>query len=83
MDRTYAGVPDFRVVPRTITASGSRVAAEWLMSGTHSGDLPGLPATHEPFEVRAVSIATLEASEIRTIVDDWNPIQFRRSVGLM
>ena len=69
---TYNGVPDFCVVPQQIVVSGSHAAASWIMSGTHSGDLPGLPATGKTFEVRASSIIQTQGSQILHITDYWN-----------
>ncbi len=82
VDLTYIGAPDFRVVPQMIITDGVSAAATWIMSGTHEGDLPGLPATGNQFEVRATSIVTFRDDRIDTIVDYWNPIAFRRCVGL-
>ena len=62
VDLTYTGVPDFRVVPQQIVVNGSHAAASWIMSGTHRGDLPGLPATGKTFEVRASSIIRSRAA---------------------
>lgn len=52
------------------------------MTGTHQGDLPGLPATGNRFEVRATSIVTFDGEKIARIVDYWNPLEFQRAVGL-
>lgn len=82
VDITYAGSPDFRVEPTRIVAGSDAAAAAWTMSGTHRGDLPGLPATGERFEVRASSIVTFRRGKIQEIVDYWNPVEFQRSVGL-
>lgn len=83
VDLTYAGVPDFRVVPESIVSNGVSAAAAWIMAGTHSGDMPGLPATGKTFEVRASSVVTFRDERILKIVDYWNPIAFQRCVGLM
>lgn len=79
---TYSGVPDFKVEPTRIIVSGSSAAAAWVMSGTHSGDLPNLPATGKHFEVRASSIIRTEGSKIIEMLDYWNPVHFQKAVGL-
>ncbi|MEM9925811.1 MAG: ester cyclase [Cyanobacteria bacterium P01_D01_bin.50] len=79
---TYNGVPDFKVEPTRIVVQGSSAAAAWLMSGTHSGDFPNLPATGNRFEVRASSIIRVEEEKILEMVDYWNPISFQKAVGL-
>ena len=82
VDLTYTGSPDFWVQPTQIIVGDGSAAAAWTMSGTHAGDYPGLPATGNCFEVRASSLVTFDGERIKTIVDYWNPIEFRRSVGL-
>jgi steroid delta-isomerase-like uncharacterized protein len=83
VDLTYTGAPDFRVAPETIISNGISAAATWTMSGTHDGDLPGLPATGKRFDVRATSIVWFRDERIERIVDYWNPDAFRRCVGLI
>ena len=83
VDLTYSGVPDFRVVPKQIVVNGSHAAASWVMSGTHSGDLPGMPATGRNFEVRASSIIQTQGDQILQIIDYWNPVSFQKAVGLL
>ncbi len=76
IDLTYAGAPDYRVVPHNIIADGSKLAVEWVMDA-------GLRATGKRFEVRAVSIVTLRGTTISSMVDDWSPLDFQRAVGLL
>ena len=83
VDLTYAGSPDFEVRPTQIVCDGMTAAAAWTMLGTHSGDFPDLPATGAEFEVRACSVVNFDENQlIRTIVDYWNPLEFRACVGL-
>ena len=82
VDLTYAGSPDFQVRPTQIVVGDGVAAAAWTMSGTHSGDFPGLPATGKRFEVRASSVVEFGGGTIKAIVDYWNPLEFQRSVSL-
>ena len=83
VDLTYKGIPDFRVVPQQTVVNGSHAAASWSMSGTHSGSLPGLPATGNVFEVRASSLIQTQGNLILQITDYWNPVSFQKAVGLV
>ena len=83
IDLTYAGIPDFKVVPQRMMGDGDNLAAEWLMSGTLTGDLPGLPRTGRTFEVMAVSTIRMQDQAIAHICDYWNPIEARRCMGLV
>lgn len=44
--------------------SGDDVLCEWVLSGTHTGDLMGIPATGRRFDVRGASFVRLEANRI-------------------
>ena len=80
---TYGGVPDFKVEPDTIIVDGDRAATSWVMQGTHSGDLPNLPASGRSFQVRASSIIQLRDDKILQMLDFWNPATFQKQVGLL
>jgi len=83
IDLTYSGIPDFAVKPTHIVVGDGSAAAEWVMSGTHQGDLPGLPRTGQAFALRASSVITLSEERIAVMNDFWNPDAFRRLVGLL
>ncbi|OLE61836.1 MAG: hypothetical protein AUG04_12910 [Deltaproteobacteria bacterium 13_1_20CM_2_69_21] len=56
---------------------------EWVMSGTHKGDLPGIPATGKRFSsVRGTNILELEAGKIRGESDYWDAATFIKQVGV-
>jgi steroid delta-isomerase-like uncharacterized protein len=48
------------------------VAVEWIATGTHSGDFPGLPATGNPFHIRGISMIELEGDQVRRASDYWD-----------
>src|SRR5215510_6087788 len=45
VEHTFTSTPDFTVTVTTRFAVGKGAVMEWVMSGTHSGDYPGIPAT--------------------------------------
>lgn len=51
-------------------------------SGTHTTDLPGLPATGRPFSVRGATMGTVENGRIKTNVDYWNVADLMAQLGL-
>src|SRR5207249_10193964 len=40
-------LPDGRLVIRSVVETSEGAVVEWTLSGTHTGDLPGLPANGE------------------------------------
>ena len=80
----FAAVPDFRYGLTSRFAARQWAAIEWVMSGTHKGDFPGMPATGKRFSsVRGSSILELEAGTIRRESDYWDAATFMKQVGLL
>ena len=68
---------------KSFFSAGGRTATEWVMTGTHSGELPGIPATGKSFSVRGVSIADLREGKISRNTDYYNLVSFLQQVGLL
>lgn len=43
---------------------GNQVTAEWIATGIHTGDLPGLSASGRPFSIRGVTVVIREQDKI-------------------
>jgi steroid delta-isomerase-like uncharacterized protein len=56
--------PDIHFDCQAIIADGDHVAAHWLASGTHQGDLMGLPPTGKSVTVSAIEIYRLAGGKI-------------------
>jgi steroid delta-isomerase-like uncharacterized protein len=76
-----AASPDFVCEVTGRVEGGERAASEWRMSGTHAGDLPGMPRTDKRFDVRGVTILEIEGGKIRRCSDFWDMADFRRQLG--
>ncbi|HEU5245992.1 MAG TPA: EamA family transporter [Candidatus Udaeobacter sp.] len=80
--RAFAAIPDFKYGLRNRFATSQWAVIEWVMSGTHKGDLPGIPATGKSFSsVRGSTILELEAGKIRRESDYWDAATFMKQVG--
>ncbi len=83
-NRAFAAVPDFSYGLQSSFATTKWAVIEWVMSGTHRGDFPGIPATGERFSaVRGSTILELEAGKIRRESDYWDAATFMKQVGLL
>lgn len=81
-DACFAAVPDFKFKLTAHFAAGSRGSMEWLMSGTHAGDFPGMPATGKPFSgIRGATVCDFGAARIRRCSDYWDAATFMKQVG--
>ena len=79
----FAGVPDLKFDLTSRFATDGWGAIEWVMSGTHKGDFPGLPATGKRFSVRGSSTLELMGGKIRREADYWDAATLMRQVGLL
>ena len=82
-DGVFAGIPDLKVDLTTRFAAGTWAGMVWVMSGTHKGDFPGMPATGKRFSIRGVTILELQAGKIRRNSDYWDAASVMRQVGLL
>ena len=58
--RSRAAAPDQRFTPVEMIEEGDRVAVSWTWTGTHLGDLPGLPATGRTITMTGLTIYSFE-----------------------
>src|SRR5215510_5902548 len=80
----FAAIPDFKYGLRSRFATSQWAVIEWVMSGMHKGDFPGVPATGKRFSsVRGSTILQLEAGKIRREFDYWDAATFMKQVGLL
>lgn len=59
-----AAIPDLQINITNRVVHGNQVTAEWVATGTHTGDLPGMPATGRPFTLRGVTVTIREDGKI-------------------
>ena len=62
------GFPDYQTVIDDLIAEGDRVVARITMSGTHTGNFMGIPATGKRIEFTGIYIARIADSKI---VEHW------------
>ncbi len=62
---------------------GNRIANEWIMSGTHTGNTPELPATGKKYSIRAASITETQNGKISKNYDYWNQMSLLRQLGVI
>lgn len=63
-----AAIPDVEVEIDDILVDGDTVGTRWTMTGTHQGDLFGVPATGNTIRVSGITIDTFDDGEI---VEQW------------
>ncbi len=76
-------IPDLKITITNRLAHGNQVSAEWVATGTHNGNLPGMPATGRPFTLRGVTVTIREQGKIvrEAIYYDLNDLQHQIGPG--
>ncbi len=76
-----AAIPDLQIKVNNRVAHGSQVAVEWVATGTHSGDFPGLPATGRAFSIRGVTVVVRQQGKIVREAIYYDMHEVRRQLG--
>ena len=80
----FDAVPDFVVTLRSSFGAGESAVGEWEMSGTHSGDLPNMPASGRTFTVRGATLITLDdAGKVVRWTEYWDTAIWLRQLGFL
>ena len=66
--KTLLGMPDFRTEIDELIAEGDKVMARVTMTGTHTGDFYGIPATGKSVNFTGMYIARIKDGKI---VEHW------------
>jgi steroid delta-isomerase-like uncharacterized protein len=82
-EMTFVWSPDVKFEMKSFFSAGDWIGSEWLMKGTHKGDIPGLPATGKRFSIRGASVTELRKGKISRNTDYWNMLSFLQQVGLL
>ena len=64
-----AGVPDANIAAQDLLADGDRVAVRFTLTGTHTGELFGAPATGERIDAEGITIVRFSGTRV---VERWN-----------
>lgn len=69
--------PDLEITLEDIFAAGDKVASRWIATGTHSGELMGIPATGKRVTVTGISINRISGGKV---VENWGEFD---ALGMM
>jgi steroid delta-isomerase-like uncharacterized protein len=73
MQRMYlSAFPDHRLSILHQIAEGDFVLTHWSISGTHFGDLPGVPATQKPIQVSGMTLSRVANGKVAEEWQNWD-----------
>ena len=59
-----AAIPDLKINVVNRVVQGNQVSVEWVATGTHTGDFPGLAATGRSFSISGVTVVVRHNGKI-------------------
>ena len=76
-----AAFPDLRIQVDAQIAEGDLVVTRWTSTGTHEGDMPGLPASHNKVTVTGIGIDRVENGKIIEGWNNWDTLGMMQQIG--
>jgi steroid delta-isomerase-like uncharacterized protein len=72
---------DSKITVTNRVVHGNQVSVEWVATGTHTGDLPELPASGRPFSIRGVTVVIRQDGKIVRESLYYDVAELRRQLG--
>jgi steroid delta-isomerase-like uncharacterized protein len=69
---TFVMSSDIKFEMKSFFNLGNCAAGEWVMSGTHTGDVPGMKATGKKFSIQCSAIMELSEGKIKRNTSYYN-----------
>ena len=66
-----------------LLVAGDSFTKEWVMTGVHTGDMPGLPATGRSFRIVGAGVGQIRDGKIVNLTEYWNLADFLGQVGAL
>ncbi|OLC53202.1 MAG: hypothetical protein AUH85_14640 [Chloroflexi bacterium 13_1_40CM_4_68_4] len=79
----WSGLPDINYRVDRVIAEGNVVVGECTVTGTHRGELAGIPATNKPIEIPVTFIVDYENGKAKRWVSYLDTATLLRQIGAM
>jgi steroid delta-isomerase-like uncharacterized protein len=73
--------PDLRIEVDDQIAEGDRVTTRWTATGTHQGDLMGIPGSGKQSTVTGISIDRIENGKVVESWSNWDTLGMLQQIG--
>ncbi len=75
--------PDLHFTLNDQVAAGEIVVSRWTATGTHSGDLPGIPRTGRHFSVTGMSMGRIQSGKFAEGWNNWDALGLMQQIGVV
>jgi steroid delta-isomerase-like uncharacterized protein len=77
------GFPDIHVMIEDMLAEGDKVVWRWTITGTHTGDLMGIPATGRPVSITGIVLSRFAQSKWAEDYVNWDTLGMLQQLGVV
>jgi steroid delta-isomerase-like uncharacterized protein len=77
------GVEGHWGIEELFSAGDDRVVARWTGTGTHTGEINGIPPTGKEVRVDAISIHRMRGGKIAETWEVWDTLGFLQQIGVV
>jgi steroid delta-isomerase-like uncharacterized protein len=81
--RTYQDGVNGHWAIQEVISSGDDVVVRWVGSGTHVGEINGIPPTGHDIRVDAITIHTVKDGRITWTREVWDTLGFLQQIGVV
>jgi steroid delta-isomerase-like uncharacterized protein len=75
--------PDLHFTIEDQVAEGDSVVTRWTVTGTHRGDLAGIPASGRPVSVSGITCDRLKNGKFTEAWSSWNTLGLMQQLGVV
>jgi steroid delta-isomerase-like uncharacterized protein len=75
--------PDLKVTNAQQLADGDHLVSRWTATGTHTGELMGIPATGKRINTHGISIVRIENGKIAEVWNESNQMDMMQQLGVV
>ena len=79
----HTAFPDIHFTIEDIVAAGDRVCTRWSCSGTHQGELMGIPATGKKTTTTGIDIYRIVGGKIAEEWVNWSTLGLMQQLGVI
>jgi len=80
---SFAAISDMKADLTSFFSSGNQQCEEYILSGKHTGDFMGIPATGKSFSYRIVAVKTLSGDKISHVSSYSDSAFLMRQLGVL
>lgn len=77
------GFPDLHVTVEDMIAEGDKVVWRWRITGTHRGEINGIPATGKPISITGIVFSRFAGGKWAEDYVNWDTLGMLQQIGVV